>query len=478
MLSIGGLASIEETGVPVVDNFVGGVPFCVLDNYTFYKLPKAIDRVSVPSVTWDELASMLVNKPPSATARWAIVHYAPIGPAAVSHEAIYDTLAERLLRFDVAFCVAELDALHRVVLIRKKCFKAFPDFGVACMSHKVLGFACGSNATNKKVVEKFSHCCVRSRSNLLVQSADPGTLSFEQVLDATSRLDPADLRALRGTIVVKPVGDRTEHDRAILRCLPLIGEIRADREPLGDSSLFWKVSRPPMKIAPQRFFRTDYDVVDEHGVPVLDAYGKQVVAKMVGRRFLGQSPAGKQEHMECDLEHFLDHPELLQEHAVVFMGANSTTGYGKSTIARFLACKFAVHMTTVLNRPKTEATVLNSTTLDDLSGVSCKSGWAVMLDELAIGCKEAVQYMSTDMMKTLCDPQSTGGLRARGKNVVLASNTARIFTTNATSLDEWARGRFTMDLPIHRKLWVFIIEHPMIEGDWAKRNDYVGSELF
>jgi hypothetical protein len=122
--------------------------------------------------------------------------------------------------------------------------------------------------------------------------------------------------------------------------------------------------------------------------------------------------------------------------------------------------------------------VLNSTTLDDLSGITCKSGWAVMLDELAIGCKEAVQYMSTDMMKTLCDPQSTGGLRARGKNVVLASNTARIFTTNATSLDEWARGRFTMDLPIHRKLWVFIIEHPMIEHEWAKRNDYVGSELF
>jgi hypothetical protein len=260
--------------------------------------------------------------------------------------------------------------------------------------------------------------------------------------------------------------------------LPLIGEIRADREPLGDSSLFWKVCRPPMKIAPQRFFRTDYDVVDERGVPVLDANGVQVVAKMVGRRLLHQTPAGVQEHMECDLDHLLDHPELLQEHAVVFMGANSTTGYGKSTIARFLACKFAVHMTTVLSRPKTEATVLSSTTLDDLSGITCKSGWAVFLDELAIGCKEAVQYMSADIMKTMCDPQSTGGLRARGKNVILASNTARIFTTNATSLEGWAAGRFTVDLPIKRKLWVFVIEHPMIGHEWAKRNDYEGSELF
>ena len=82
--------------------------------------------------------------------------------------------------------------------------------------------------------------------------------------------------------------------------------------------------------------------------------------------------------------------EILREHAVVFMGADSTTGYGKSTIARFLAAKFAVHMTTVLNRPKTEATVLSSTTLDDLSGVSCRSGWAVMLDELDVGDKDAI----------------------------------------------------------------------------------------
>jgi hypothetical protein len=450
----------------------------VLDNYTLYKLPTPVDRTSVPSATWTELASLLEDRVPDNRARWMIVHYAPIGQAAVSHEAIFDTLTEKLKKFDVAFAVGELDNVNRVVLIRKKDGKALPDFGVVCMSHKVWRFAGTNQLCYKKIVEKFSQCCVKSRTNLLVQTADPGELSFEQILDATSRLDPADLRALRGTIVAKTAAARTEHDRAVLRCLPLIAEIRADREPLGDSSLFWKVCRPPMKIAPQRFFRTDYDVVDERGLPVLDAHGMQVVKKMVGRRLIGQTPAGVQEHMECELEFLLDHPELLQEHAVVFMGANSTTGYGKSTIARFLACKFAVYMTTVLNRPKTEATVLNSTTLDDLSGVSCKSGWAVMLDELAVGCKEAVQYMSTDMMKTLCDPQSTGGLRARGKNVILASNTARIFTTNATSLDEWARGRFTMDLPVKRKLWLFIIEHPMIEHEWAKRNDYVGSELF
>ena len=470
MVSIGGLAAVEETGVPVVDNFIGGVPFGVLENYTLYKLPTPVDRISVPSSTWEELVSLLEDRVPDNRARWMIVRYTAIGQAAVSHEAIFDTLTEKLKKFDVAFAVGELDNVNRVVLIRKKDGKALPDFGVVCMSHKVWRFAGTNNPAYKKVVEKFSQCCVKSRTNLLVQTADPGELSFEQILDATSRLDPADLRALRGTIVAKSATTRTEHDRAVLRCLPLIAEIRADREPLGDSSLFWKVCRPPMNIAPQRFFKTDYTHVAEDGT--------QTIKKMVGKRLIGQNEAGVQEFMECDLDYLLDHPELLREHAVVFMGSDSTTGYGKSTIARFLACKFAVHMTAVLGRPKTEATVLASTTLDDLSGVACKGGWAVMFDELAVGDKEQVQYMSTGIMKILADPQSTSGARARGKNVVLAGDTARIFTTNATSLEDWSAGRFDITLPIRRKMWVFVITHKMIEDEWAKRNDYVGSELF
>ena len=135
-------------------------------------------------------------------------------------------------------------------------------------------------------------------------------------------------------------------------------------------------------------------------------------------------------------------------------------------------------MTSVLNRPKSEATVLGTTTLDDLSGVESKSGWAVLFDELAIGDKDAIQYMSATILKTLSDPQSTAGARARGTNVRLAGDTARIFTTNATSLEDWAAGRFVVTLPIKRKMWVFVIEHKMIEDEWAKRNDYVGSELF
>ena len=80
--------------MPVVDMFIGGAPFAVLENFTLYKLPKAVDRHSEPSTTWDVLEALLAERQPSHSANWVVVYYAPIGAAAVSHEAIFDTLEE------------------------------------------------------------------------------------------------------------------------------------------------------------------------------------------------------------------------------------------------------------------------------------------------------------------------------------------------------------------------------------------------
>ena len=114
-----------------------------------------------------------------------------------------------------------------------------------------------------------------------------------------------------------------------------------------------------------------------------------------------------------------------------------------------------------------------TTGANDLSGIAWVGGdqW------LAIGDKDAIQYMSTTILKALADPQSTSGLRARGTNVRLAGDTARIFTTNAKSLEDWADGRFVITQPIRRKMFVFVITKKMIEDKRADRPDYIGSEL-
>ena len=198
----------------------------------------------------------------------------------------------------------------------------------------------------------------------------------------------------------------------------------------------------------------------------------------MGKHLVEYTEAGEAVYEECSLEHLLNNVQILRQYGVVFMGSGQTTGYGKSTVARFLGAKFAVYMTGVLNRPKTEATVMNSTTLEDLSNLECKSGWAAVLDEFAVGDKEQCQYMSENILKTMADPQTTVGLRARKVNVRLASDSARIFTTNAKSLEEWANERFVVSEPIKRKMLVFVISKRLIERKWAERNDYVGSELF
>ncbi len=117
---------------------------------------------------------------------------------------------------------------------------------------------------------------------------------------------------------------------------------------------------------------------------------------------------------------------------------DTTTGFGKRTYARRLTVDFANYMTQELKQPATEATVLGSTTLEDISQVEIRRGWIIVLDEFAIADTSVVQYMNEAMLKTLCDLQSTAGLRARSQNVRFCADTARIIIYNARSIREWA----------------------------------------
>ena len=162
-MSPGSLSAIEESGVPVVDNFIGGEPFGMIDNYTLYKLSVPEDRHAVPTATWHDLLPLLEGRVPDHRARWAVVLYTPIGAAAVSHTAIFDTLLERFKKFDIALVVAELNLSDRAVLIRKRDGKAFPDLSIACMAHSTWNFARGNSASHKRAVLTFAQFCGGSR---------------------------------------------------------------------------------------------------------------------------------------------------------------------------------------------------------------------------------------------------------------------------------------------------------------------------
>jgi hypothetical protein len=452
--AIGDLAQANLTGVSSVDTFVAGPPYGTVDNFTLYKLDPPMDMVSEATATWQELCATLEDRQPDRRTTWIVALYTPMGNTTVAHTDIFTTLLNRLDSIDAAFVCTSLNGTDRAIMLKKRDLKGLPDFTIVGMTHSLWTFPKGHAKNHKRIVELFARCCTHTRTNLNVVPAEEGLHSFEQILAATENLNEADLRALRGTIMVKPATARSSSDLAMLRCMPLILEVRKDREPLGDSTVFWRVLNAPTSIAPRRFFMNLHQT---------------------GLRLVEQTDGA--ENMEYTLEYILSNIDVLRQHGIVIMGADRTTGHGKSSIARHLAAAYATHMCGVLHRPRSEATVVSSTTLEDLSGLAMKTGWSVFLDDIDMSDVAAVQYMSTGILKCLVDPQNTSSLRARAKNVRIPADCARIFTTNARSLSEWAGDRFVVTPPIRRKLICFVITEPLIDPAWASRVDYRGAEL-
>jgi hypothetical protein len=293
-------------------------------------------------------------------------------------------------------------------------------------------------------------------TNMDIMSPQGGDLSLEQVLSATQQYSPADLRCLRASILLKAPPDRSDCDSALLRVLPLVGEIHTDREPFSTSTLMWNAFRPPLPVEPARFLRN---------------------LQQTGMRLKEQPGEGEPPCELITLADLLSNPGIMRQHAVVILGHNRTTGYGKSAFMKHLAVHYVRHMHALLQTPDSDGNVVWSTTIDDLSGLQMKRGQAVCFDELAIADRESVQHMSETMLKIACDPQSSGGLRARVKNARMCADTCRLFSAIAGSLEEWAGRRLTITEPIRRKLFCFVIDKALVEPRWSSHPEYVAGEL-
>ena len=140
---------------------------------------------------------------------------------------------------------------------------------------------------------------------------------------------------------------------------------------------------------------------------------------------------------------------------------------GKSTFAKALAVWWALESSKHLEKPRSDARVIWATTLDDLKSVSMAPCWSLVVDELTISDTVSVQYLSEAMCKVLFDPQNAGQLRSRERNSRLAPNVCRIFTSNASSPEDWFGTRIKLSLPIRRKCIFFVIKERLVNTGWA-----------
>jgi hypothetical protein len=276
---------------------VAGPPYGTVDNFTLYKLDSPVDMISEATATWQELCETLDDRQPTRRSSWIVVLHAPMGNTAVAHTDIFTTLLNRFEAIDAAFVCTALNQTDRALMLSKRDMKALPDFTIVGMTHSLWTFQTGHAVNHKRVVQLVARCCMHTRTNLNDEPAEEGLHSFEQILAATERLNEADLRALRGTIMVKPAVARSSSDLAMLRCMPLIIDVRKDREPLGDSTVFWRVLNAPTPIAPRRFF------VNLH---------------QTGLRLVEQSDGA--ENDEYTLDYILSNIGILRKHGIVIMG--------------------------------------------------------------------------------------------------------------------------------------------------------------
>ena len=436
------------TGISTLDNFVCGAPFALIDNYSVYRLKVPENRENEPTAALEQVREVLVAKAPTCRSNWIVIRYAPIGPQAVDHKCIFDDLHERLGKTDSVMIVADVGAGCSLALIRKQGFKGLPSFDITCMTSELFAFPRGPAQTHKRVVLMVASCCRASKTSMDIVPTPDGVHSFEQIVAATEALSESDLRLLRGAIIVKPPALRTASDLAVLRCLPLLSDVRKDRSAYNGSSVRWFACKPPCPVVPVRVLMN------------LD---------QIGTRLREQT---NNEFEEFTLGQLLVEPRILRRYAVCIIGADSTSGYGKSAYMKRLGVQWSLQMSEILNTPRSMASVIWTNTLEEMNELDVQPGTSICLDEFCLSDRDACQYMSQNMLKVLCDPTGSGNLRARAKNVRLIGDTARLFTTNATTVAEWAGTRLKFTAPLLRKTIVFIISRPLVPPGWSELPEF------
>ncbi len=273
-------------------------------------------------------------------------------------------------------------------------------------------------------------------------------MSFEALLESCKRLTPMDLEVLQSEIMVKPKRSRTAEETALLDGMSQLKRVRQLRAAPGVAGVVWSAHHPPHDVVPLRF------------IVNLDMKATRLIEQtnLLEERTMGE---------------LMFNPELLARHALVILGPNGSTGFGKSSFAKRLACEWTKLQVSRLGLAQHTAVVCWATSLDDLREVVLCEGQALVVDEFEVRDPDAFQFASEGMMKTLMDPSSSANMRCRNRNAFVPAGTARIFTANADSAEMWTQPRFRWTAPLAKKAYVVIVDRPLVLPNWSNHPDYI-----
>ena len=118
--------------------------------------------------------------------------------------------------------------------------------------------------------------------------------------------------------------------------------------------------------------------------------------------------------------------QVLFRYGIVIIGANSTSGFGKSAFCKALACTVSQCIVEAKQMQEHRARVIYTRTLEGLRDVEFHEGDFILLDEFQPGDSQSNVYISPTILKTFNDPSEVCTFRARNKDIIIPPGICRV----------------------------------------------------
>jgi hypothetical protein len=422
-----------------------GTPFSTLGVYEFYQRD-VYTHSNTPECKWEDVENRLTEKQQMDSRRCKLQLYRYEN---AEYDDVVSTLKEKMQRSDLGITVGLHEDNKTTVFIVKEGTRGLGDLEVGGEIPKGFIFSNSGQLIKEKdkTLRMLSMSMAKITSNV---TAVPtiAKYSFEQFMDILRRLTKEQIETMKGNILMKSVKDRSDFEQTFMRAhaqLVKVNELRTK----GTKNMCFNAFEPP------------FPIVEINDLINLTQEGTRLME--VSRE--------TEKYILRDL--FLN-ADVLNNYAVLILGSDRTTGYGKTQLALALACHYAKARCEALGLSKDEAKVVLSGTIDAGNEIEFTQGMVWVLDEFKPADTESQVYVTENMLKVLLSPRQSGTIRARNKDIKICEGVVRIITSNAIDGQDWCGKKIPWSDPLKRKSIRFSITKPLIPSGYFKSKD-VGS---
>jgi hypothetical protein len=357
---------------------------------------------------------------------------------------VYGEMERLMQRCDARICVGRVSDVRVVVYAYKKGYTKWPDltrtaaifsFGVVPMLFKSRKG--GNSSLMSTAVQKLFATMREGIANMIAVLPQAGVeVTFQQVLEMVVEATSDECWLWKGECEAVPVKNRTAFQSTFLRTF---NTAMKTKELMNKPPLMMNAFEPSEFVAPL----TSFINLDQRGSRLLEQSGGAVEW--------------------FSLEDLYKNGDLMRRYGIVILGDNTTTGFGKSQLAMSLACHYAKSFSISHRTPSDTALVFKSSTVESGKDVVWSSGCAWVLDEVRPSSKEQIPYCDEEILKIMMSPATAGSIRCHHRDLKLPAGVPRIYTSNASSGQEWCGQRLKWSLPLQRKSIVFRITKPVLK---------------